>query len=652
MTPSHHVPPGDLSAAIAAALQQPAAMAAIVGALMPAVQAHLGVTKKKAPAAPARAAPAPTAATTPPAKSGGGNSELLAIIRELRGTIAELRAEVAALRGGAPHAAAPQPVAAANASSGAVAGSQPQPAMNYAAALGRQQKKGGAVSKPRVQVSSSLTAVPPLQPAVAPTAAIVSEISATSVLPARQYPAPCRELLKVPQIACGKRPADWAVAAKEEAHKHVLLVGVGAVEALSIAAEAMATHKQVASVSALILAPVGARADVTVAGVLATLGTSRQALSVEGSALDIQVRTERLECVPVDATAQTTTWSQGHAVLLRWHSARTEPGQDREPPKRDKVGQPTTASRLVCILQPQVLRQGEAGQNRDKARSWAKARCWDALRPLLGCWEAARPPMDVTRSGDDYLVTVVLMAPMVRAAMEASGQEEGVYFRPYLTKGEPTPPELEATILTVQLPEQSVRPAREHWTLLRAVPVPGFAGLLPQERPAKLRFRVWGSSPPSPELANVLASALGAPAPELPTTQVRVRGYPAWLGLASQQQPAVQWEADALFGAGAVRVLRCRHLTASGLRRPVFDLDVAGLPPTWEGAIAPGGDTRDEPRQWQRCRRQSTRRPVERVGPRALLPAVQGCQQAPAAGAMDEDVIADDDDDVVDPELL
>ena len=69
---------------------------------------------------------------------------------------------------------------------------------------------------------------------------------------------------------------------------------------------------------------------------------------------------------------------------------------------------------------------------------------------------------------------------------------------------------------------------------------------------------------------------------------------------------------------------------------------------TWEGAIAPGGDTRDEPRQWQRCRRQSTRRPVERVGPRALLPAVQGCQQAPAAGAMDEDVIADDDDDVVD----
>ena len=109
--------------------------------------------------------------------------------------------------------------------------------------------------------------------------------------------------MKVPQIACGKRPVDWAVAAKEEAQKDVLLVGLGAVEALSIEAEAMATHKQVASISALILAPVGARADVTVAGVLATLGTSQQAISVEGSALDIQVRTERLECLPMNAAA-------------------------------------------------------------------------------------------------------------------------------------------------------------------------------------------------------------------------------------------------------------------------------------------------------------------------------------------------------------
>ena len=193
---SHHVPPSDVSAAIAAALQQPAALSALVGALMPAVQAHLGATKKKAPAA---------TTTTTPTKPKGGNGELLAIIRELRGTIAELRAEVAALRGRPPHAAAPQPVAAASKSSGAA---QPQPAMDYAAALGRQQKKGSAVSRPRVQVSSSLTTVQPLQLAVAPAAALVNEISATAVLPARQYPAPCRELLKVPQIACGKRPAD------------------------------------------------------------------------------------------------------------------------------------------------------------------------------------------------------------------------------------------------------------------------------------------------------------------------------------------------------------------------------------------------------------------------------------------------------------
>ena len=119
---SHHVPPSDVSAAIAAALQQPAALSALVGALMPAVQVHLGAAKKKTPAASAPAVPAPTAATTPPSKSRGGNGELLAIIRELRGTIAELRAEVAALRGRAPHAAAPQPVAAASKNSDAVVG--------------------------------------------------------------------------------------------------------------------------------------------------------------------------------------------------------------------------------------------------------------------------------------------------------------------------------------------------------------------------------------------------------------------------------------------------------------------------------------------------------------------------------------------------
>ena len=90
-------------------------------------------------------------------------------------------------------------------------------------------------------------------------------------------------------------------------------------------------------------------------------------------------------------------------------------------------------------------------------------------------------------------------------------------------------------------------------------------------------------------------------------------------------------------------MMRCRHLSKSGLRRPVFDLDVAGIPPDWEGATAPGGDTRDEPRRWQRCRRTTAKKThFERVGPRAVLPAVQGCHAKPAEAAMDEDVVEDD----------
>lgn len=646
------LPAGNVSAAIVAALQQPAAMKALADALAPAVKQHLRAAQRQdAGAQPG----AQTAAAAKAGPEGAGNKELLEIIKELRGTIAELRAEVAALRGKPPRAAA-SPVAAPHAAATEndvrVIGPQGQPAMNYAAALGSKQKKGDATGKPRVLVSDSLTRAHPLQPTAAAAAALVVELSATAVLPARQYSPSCREALKVPQIACGKRPTDWAVAAKEEAHKHVLLMGLGAVEALSIAAEAMSAHKQVTTVSALVLAPAAARADVTVAGVLATLGTSRQGLSVDGSALDIQVRTERMECVQADPTTPSTTWSRGHSVLLQWHSASREPGQDREPPARGREGgQPAT--RLVCTLHPQVLRQGEPGQNREKTRAWAKERCWGVMRPLLEGWGAEPPPMEVARAGDDLLVTTALMPSMARAVLEASGREEGVYFRPFLDKGDPVPPELEATILTVQLPEGAIRPACEHWKLLRAVSVPGFAGLLPLERPAKIRIRVWGKAPPTAELSRALAGALGAPTPTPPTTQVRVRGYPAWLGLASQQQPAAQWEADRLFGQGSVQVMRCRHLSKSGLRRPVFDLDVAGIPPDWEGATAPGGDTRDEPRRWQRCRRTTAKKTsFERVGPRAVLPAIQGCQAKPAEAAMDEDVVEDDTQGDLDPELL
>ena len=38
---------------------------------------------------------------------------------------------------------------------------------------------------------------------------------------------------------------------------------------------------------------------------------------------------------------------------------------------------------------------------------------------------------------------------------------------------------------------------------------------------------------------------------------------------------------DTAFEEGGVRVLRVTHLAATGFDRPVFDLDLEGVPPGW-----------------------------------------------------------------------
>ena len=84
-----------------------------------------------------------------------------------------------------------------------------------------------------------------------------------------------------------------------------------------------------------------------------------------------------------------------------------------------------------------------------------------------------------------------------------------------------------------------------------------------------------------------------------------------------------QREADKVFGANVVSVKHTRHLQKSGLERPVYDVELTGVPPTWEGEVVPAGDSRMPDKKWQRIVRKNTPPVYQRVGQKASLPAVE-----------------------------
>ena len=61
-----------------------------------------------------------------------------------------------------------------------------------------------------------------------------------------------------------------------------------------------------------------------------------------------------------------------------------------------------------------------------------------------------------------------------------------------------------------------------------------FAGLVGGGAPGNVGVLFWGTKPADPKVVAHIAGMLGAPAP-VQTTSVRVRGYPAHLGLARDE---------------------------------------------------------------------------------------------------------------------
>ena len=190
-------------------------------------------------------------------------------------------------------------------------------------------------------------------------------------------------------------------------------------------------------------------------------------------------------------------------------------------------------------------------------------------------------------------------------------------------------------MLWFKQPPERRGPSPEVWKTLAEVGElrSMFAGLVDGGAPGNVRVRVWGAKPVDPKVVVHTDSLLGAPAPAQ-TTSVRVRGYPAQLGLAVDEYAQLRRYAQEAFGPEApIRVHRCTQLANSTLHRPVFDLELEGVPEDWQGLRLGAPDTRLPDRTWERTTRNSRRGRYQPVGPRARMTRREGpdvVQQQPA----------------------
>ena len=80
------------------------------------------------------------------------------------------------------------------------------------------------------------------------------------------------------QIAAGQKVADWPVTDNGDIFKSVPLLGQSIHDAHSTTMQAMDNHTSVEGITALVLANSGTKKDVSISGILGSLGRSRDSL--------------------------------------------------------------------------------------------------------------------------------------------------------------------------------------------------------------------------------------------------------------------------------------------------------------------------------------------------------------------------------------
>ena len=167
--------------------------------------------------------------------------------------------------------------------------------------------------------------------------------------------------------------------------------------------------------------------------------------------------------------------------------------------------------------------------------------------------------------------------------MHASGKAGGIHFRPWIVTGAAC--QQPAFVLWYQQPPERRGPSPEVWkTLAEDQELHSmFAGLVDGGAPCNAGVRMWKAKPADPKVVADIAGLLGTPAPAQ-ITSVRVRGYPAQLGLALDEYVQLRRYAREAFGPEVpIRVHRSTQLAHGILNRPVFDLKLEGVPEDWPG---------------------------------------------------------------------
>ena len=192
-----------------------------------------------------------------------------------------------------------------------------------------------------------------------------------------------------------------------------------------------------------------------------------------------------------------------------------------------------------------------------------------------------------------------------------------------------------AYVLWFKQPPERRGPSPEVWKTLaedgelRSM----LAELVDGGAPGNVGVSFWGANPADPKVVAHIANLLGAPAPAQ-TTSVRVRGYPAQLCLAVDEYAQLWRYAREAFGLEApIRVHRCTQLAHSTLARPVFDLELEGVPEDWQGVRLGVPDTRLPDRTWERTTRAPRQGCYQPVGARARMTRPKGpdvVQQQPS----------------------
>ena len=142
--------------------------------------------------------------------------------------------------------------------------------------------------------------------------------------------------------------------------------------------------------------------------------------------------------------------------------------------------------------------------------------------------------------------------------------------------------------------------------------------------PGNVGVQAWGTKQANPTVVAHIASLLGAPGPTQ-TTSVRVPGYLAQLGVAADEYAQLRRYAKEAFGSEvAIRVHCCTQLAHSTLDRPVFDLELEGVPKDWQGVWLGAPDTRLPDRLWERTTRSPRWGNYQPVGSRARMTCPEG----------------------------